>query len=52
MQIKVGNHSIIEMHELVFHQENETEVVIGRTETGTFIVLPSIGHETIHCNSA
>lgn len=47
MEMKVGKHSIIEMHELVFHKENEAEVVIGRTETRTFIVLPSIGHETI-----
>lgn len=45
--MKVGKHSIIEMHELVFHKENEAEVVIGRTETNTFILLPAIGHETI-----
>lgn len=42
-----GKNSTIEMHELAFHKENETEVIIGRTETGTFIVLPNIGHEII-----
>lgn len=42
-----GKNSTIVMHELAFHKENETEVTIGRTETGTFIVLPNIGHETI-----
>ncbi|WP_261301762.1 hypothetical protein [Paenibacillus andongensis] len=47
MEMKVGKHSIIEMHELVFHKENDAEVVIGRTETRTFTVLPAIGHETI-----
>ncbi|WP_261300557.1 hypothetical protein [Paenibacillus andongensis] len=43
----MGKHCAVELHELVFYIENEDEVVIGRRETGTFIALPAIGHETI-----
>ncbi|MBW5446199.1 hypothetical protein GE107_09020 [Cohnella sp. CFH 77786] len=47
MELTVGKSSIVEMHELVVHKEDEAEVVIGRTETGTFIAMPAIGHEII-----
>ncbi|MFC5470447.1 PqqD family protein [Cohnella suwonensis] len=47
MNFKLGKNSLIEMHELVVYKENEAEVVIGRTEIKTFIVLPAIGLETI-----
>lgn len=39
--------SVLEMHELAQRQENEEEILIGRTDISNFIVLPVIGVDII-----